>query len=342
MRQKFGQEGQDPRAEFAVPGIERFMMEKAIPVPAGIAAGRKVQSPLWTLALCWKDEPRPVNLPADADSLPRRFEVACRNHGAQCLVDQLPLPPARGVRSLLKPVPRVQALVTSLWPDPAALQVLDGNHREPSEASPGAPLLTELLRCDHTCFWVPGFAIPTLAQTEQRLARTQVTGTSALLGSLRAHPVEPPDPSEHLGHPEIAEIRRHEERLREDPRYSALQYDRRCFHARTNTSNGDVKPGLRFDYHQEDGAIWAWYEGDGVFLGSLTARKSPTGALRMAYQHLNAADEIRAGQCLSYPEFLTDGRLRMYEFWRWTSGDGTAGASEIEECEGTTLPRRVS
>jgi hypothetical protein len=203
-------------------------------------------------------------------------------------------------------------------------------------------LLEALEQRDHTAFWVPGLAIPTLPQAEQRLARMQVMGPNAMLGSLKQPPSIPPAPPEQLDHPGIAEIRQHEERLKQDQRYAALQYDRRCFSALTNTSNGDVRPGLRFDYHEEDGAIWAWYEGDGVFLGSLVARRSPTGGLRLAYQHLNSDDEIRAGQCLSYPEFLADGRLRMHEFWRWTSGDRSAGVSQIEECEGTTIPRKYA
>jgi hypothetical protein len=242
---------------------------------------------------------------------------------------------------LLKPVPRVQALVSSIWRDSAALRILAESASE-AGVTPATPLSGALEHRDHTAFWVPSLAIPTLAQVEQRLARMQVMGPSALLGSLKQPPIEPPAPPEQLDHPGIAEIRQHEERLTQDTRYAALQYDRRCFSALTNTTNGDVRPGLRFDYHEEDGAIWAWYEGDGVFLGSLAARRSPAGGLRMAYQHLNVADEIRAGQCLSYPEFLPDGRLRMHEFWRWTSGDRSTGVSQIEECEGTTIPRKFA
>lgn len=310
-------------------------------VPESEAEERRATTPVWNLALCWKDEAIPVNLPPDSRSLARRFETLCRRQGVLCLVDLLPLPPARGVRSLLKPVPRMQALVSSLWPDAAALRILEESVPE-AEGAAQTPLLGALAQRDLAAFYVPGLAIPTLVQAEQRLARIQVMGPNAMLGTLRQLPADPPALPEQLDHPHIAEIREHEARIQRDPRYAALQYDRRCFSALTNTSNGDVRPGLRFDYHEEGGAIWAWYEGDGVFLGVLAANRSQTGALRLAYQHLNAADEIRAGQCLSFPEFLPDGRLRMHEFWRWTSGDRSAGISQIEECEGTTIPRKYA
>jgi hypothetical protein len=37
------------------------------------------------------------------------------------------------------------------------------------------------------------------------------------------------------------------------------------------------------------------------------------------------------GTCISTPEILPDGRLRLHESWRWTSGDGSSGESAIEE-----------
>jgi hypothetical protein len=305
------------------------------------AEGESTADPApWSLALCWKDEPRTVDVAEDTNSLVRRFERLCRECGAICLVDTLALPPARGVRSLLKPVPRVQALVSSVWRDADALRQLEPGSL--ASDGPDGSVLQALLLRDHVVFWTPGRAIPTLAQTEQRLARVQVMGSGALLGSLRQLPTAPPVAPEILEHPQNGEMRQQEERLRQDPRYAALQYDRRCFQAVSNTANGDVQPGLRFEYHEEDGVLWAWYEGDGVFLGSLAGRKSATGALRISYQHTNGDGELRAGQCISYPEFLPDGRLRLHEYWRWSGGDRSAGVSQIEECAGTTLARRYA
>jgi len=37
------------------------------------------------------------------------------------------------------------------------------------------------------------------------------------------------------------------------------------------------------------------------------------------------------GVCRTTPEQLPDGRLRLHETWHWTSGDGSAGSSVLEE-----------
>ena len=54
-------------------------------------------------------------------------------------------------------------------------------------------------------------------------------------------------------------------------------------------------------------------------------------ALDMRYEHINSAGEIMTGLCLSRPEILPDGRIRLHEKWQWTSGDLSSGESIIEE-----------
>lgn len=51
----------------------------------------------------------------------------------------------------------------------------------------------------------------------------------------------------------------------------------------------------------------------------------------MRYQHVNAEGELMTGICRSTPEVLADGRIRLHEKWRWTSGDLSSGESIIEE-----------
>ena len=51
----------------------------------------------------------------------------------------------------------------------------------------------------------------------------------------------------------------------------------------------------------------------------------------MRYQHLNTAGELMTGVCISTPEILPDGGIRLHEKWRWTSGDLSEGSSVIEE-----------
>jgi hypothetical protein len=51
----------------------------------------------------------------------------------------------------------------------------------------------------------------------------------------------------------------------------------------------------------------------------------------MRYQHVGADDSVRTGLCLSVPELLPDGRVRLLEEWQWTNGDRSRGRSVLEE-----------
>ena len=66
-------------------------------------------------------------------------------------------------------------------------------------------------------------------------------------------------------------------------------------------------------------------------MGTLVAAVDEAGRLDMRYAHINAAGSLMTGECQSTPERLADGRLRLHERWRWTSGDGSAGTSVVEE-----------
>ena len=55
------------------------------------------------------------------------------------------------------------------------------------------------------------------------------------------------------------------------------------------------------------------------------------GNLDARYAHVNAEGGLMTGECRTTPERLPDGRLRLHEEWRWTSGDGSSGRSVVEE-----------
>ncbi|RRB07884.1 n-acetylglutamate synthase [Larkinella rosea] len=108
-------------------------------------------------------------------------------------------------------------------------------------------------------------------------------------------------------------------------------YDQKIFGSVANTDNGEVGSETRFWYHQEGEVVWAEYRGGSVVKGFLVAKILADNALDMVYQHLNTDGEFRNGVCHSTPEWLPDGRIRLHERWRWTNGDGSEGASIIEE-----------
>ena len=77
--------------------------------------------------------------------------------------------------------------------------------------------------------------------------------------------------------------------------------------------------------------MWAEYEGGSIKKGSLIATVEEDGSLDMRYHHVNTGGELMTGKCRSVPEVLEDGRLRLREKWKWTSGDGSSGESVLEE-----------
>ena len=115
-----------------------------------------------------------------------------------------------------------------------------------------------------------------------------------------------------------------------------FNYDNRFFAGLSNSETGEVSSDTVFHYHQQDSLVWATYQGGSIRFGTLVATVDADGCLDMRYQHVNRAGELCTGICFSRPEVLPDGRYRLHESWQWTSGDGSAGNSVIEE-----LPSRA-
>ncbi len=114
-------------------------------------------------------------------------------------------------------------------------------------------------------------------------------------------------------------------------KHRVIDYDERVFGSISNSDTGDVGPGTAFHYRQRGDIVWATYEGGAVAHGTLIARMLGDGSLDMRYQHVTTAGAIKTGRCLSRPEILVDGRIRLHEQWQWTEGGTEAGESIIEE-----------
>jgi hypothetical protein len=112
---------------------------------------------------------------------------------------------------------------------------------------------------------------------------------------------------------------------------SETSYDGRKFRGLTNSETGEVGEETVFHYHQDGDLVWGDYSGGEIRSGSFIAKVLDDRSLDMRYQHLNVRGELMTGVCHSVPELLPDGRLRLYEKWRWTSGDRSEGESVVEE-----------
>lgn len=110
-----------------------------------------------------------------------------------------------------------------------------------------------------------------------------------------------------------------------------INYDGRKFRSVISSGTGDVGAETDFFYHEAGDVVWAEYSGGEIARGHLIAVRDGDGNLDMRYHHVNIKGELMTGVCTSSPQILADGRLRLHEKWRWTSGDLSCGESILEE-----------
>ena len=110
-----------------------------------------------------------------------------------------------------------------------------------------------------------------------------------------------------------------------------INYNNRKFASVQNSETGEVSSETIFYYHQRDNLVWAEYEGGEIVFGTLIAKVLDGNSLEMRYQHLNKQAELMTGKCVSTPEIMLNGKIRLHEKWQWTSGALSIGESVIEE-----------
>ena len=110
-----------------------------------------------------------------------------------------------------------------------------------------------------------------------------------------------------------------------------INYDKRIFKSVSNSETGEVSSETTFHYRQKDDYVWAEYSGGEIVFGTLIAKVLNDNSLEMRYQHLNKQGKLMTGKCVSTPEIMPNGKIRLHEKWQWTSGDLSKGESVIEE-----------
>lgn len=111
----------------------------------------------------------------------------------------------------------------------------------------------------------------------------------------------------------------------------SINYHQKTFKSSSNTDNSEVGQETIFYYQQQENVVWAEYSGGAIVKGFLVAKVLENNVLDMRYEHINQSNELMTGVCISTPEILSDGRIRLHEKWQWTSGDFSTGESIIEE-----------
>ena len=112
-------------------------------------------------------------------------------------------------------------------------------------------------------------------------------------------------------------------------------YNHKIFRSVSNSTNGEVSNETIFAYKQSGNIVTAIYHGGSIVQGSLIALADNEGKLDMRYQHVNDQQQLMTGSCISTPEIMSNGKLRLYEQWQWTCGDMSSGESIIEEIQNT-------
>jgi hypothetical protein len=110
-----------------------------------------------------------------------------------------------------------------------------------------------------------------------------------------------------------------------------INYDGKIFIPLKNSDNGQVSQQTVFYYRQKANVVTGEYSGGEIVSGHLIALVQNDGSLDMRYHHIDVRGELKTGKCLSVPEALSDGRIRLHEHWQWTCSDLTTGSSVIEE-----------
>lgn len=110
-----------------------------------------------------------------------------------------------------------------------------------------------------------------------------------------------------------------------------VNYHNKQFRIVNNDDNGETSIETIFLYQQEGNILTAEYSGGSIIKGHLIGLVDENGHIDMRYHQINDQGEIRTGKCISQPEFLENGKIRLHETWQWTSGDFSKGQSIIEE-----------
>jgi hypothetical protein len=108
-------------------------------------------------------------------------------------------------------------------------------------------------------------------------------------------------------------------------------YHNRIFRSVANSGSGEVDAQTIFKYSQLGNIVTAVYSGGHIISGNLIALVDDEGKLDMRYQHVSDQQQLMTGTCISTPEVLPNGKIRLHEKWQWTCGDRSNGESVIEE-----------
>lgn len=110
-----------------------------------------------------------------------------------------------------------------------------------------------------------------------------------------------------------------------------MNYNNKRFRPVQNSANGETSEETIFEYQHHGNILTSDYQGRQIVKGHLIGLVDQEGNIEMRYHQVNKKGELMTGICTSKPELTKDGKIKLYEKWKWTSGDLSSGTSVLEE-----------
>ncbi|GAA4940076.1 hypothetical protein GCM10023314_11090 [Algibacter agarivorans] len=110
-----------------------------------------------------------------------------------------------------------------------------------------------------------------------------------------------------------------------------INYNNKIFKPVSTSKNSEVSTSTIFKYKQKGPILTCSYSNNHIVSGHLIGLVEDDGTINMRYHQINIKGELMTGICLSKPEIMTNGKIRLHESWCWTSGDKSKGTSVLEE-----------
>jgi hypothetical protein len=110
-----------------------------------------------------------------------------------------------------------------------------------------------------------------------------------------------------------------------------MNYHNKKFKVVSTAGSGEISGDFIFEYHQDGTVLSCEYAGGEIKEGRFVGSVDEDGVITFTYRQTNMKGQERSGICVSTPEILEDGRIRLNESWRWTDGDQSTGTTVLEE-----------
>ncbi|MDT7833099.1 n-acetylglutamate synthase [Flavobacteriaceae bacterium S356] len=110
-----------------------------------------------------------------------------------------------------------------------------------------------------------------------------------------------------------------------------MNYNNKIFKPIENSENGETTGETVFVYKQNGRVLTSDYKGGQIIKGHLIGLVDDDGKIEMRYHQVNSKGKLMTGICFSKPKIMPNGKIRLYETWKWTSGDNSSGETILEE-----------